>query len=383
MSSNLPYAGTILADTYNPIVFRVSQRIAQEHVPAISDGDKAIESRAIVKGSIAAVATVIGAASAPISIPAVLVASVTAGLAGAFVSQKKEEVETEFLADDYLRATAGIIGGLVALPSLWEAFFKKRALRDLQETYNKFLNQIEKDYVSYCACHEDQIQQSLSTVDDINRRKVIMKDYLLFELSEQLKRSGLEGTFNDPVIERLDPRDWPINEKYDLIKEGKHKLESLGQEYLGLFSHSFFLISAISNRVKIRRLKNAMAKLEPMADYNLEQMLADLEKLEVFSAALENIDKIYTEVLENLRPKMRAILKDLEDKYQGNVDKMPPSQADALYTLKTLFKDLAEITIIPRSKDQSGIVDDVCDYSDSLSQRYIQIRETIYYNFCN
>ena len=80
---------------------------------------------------------------------------------------------------------------------------------------------------------------------------------------------------------------------------------------------------------------------------------------------------------------MKTILKDLEDKYQGDVRRLPKDQADALYTIKTLLKDLAEITIVPRSDDTQDIYADVCQYSNTLSERYNTIRETIYNNFCN
>ena len=80
---------------------------------------------------------------------------------------------------------------------------------------------------------------------------------------------------------------------------------------------------------------------------------------------------------------MKTILKDLEDKYQGDVRRLPKNQADALYTIKSLFKDLAEITIVPHSDDTQDIYTDVCQYSNTQSERYNRIREAIYNNFCN
>ena len=207
-----------------------------------------------------------------------------------------------------------------------------------------------------------------------------MKDYLLQELCDQLKRSGLNGSFEEPKIERLDLRAWPINEAYHLNVTSNKKFIDASWAYLPLFVEG---LGPITNRIRIRKIRNALKQLQPVAELNLEQMLSDLLKLDLFSAALTNIDTIYKEVLDKLRPIMKTILKDLEDKYQGDVRRLPKDQADALYTIKTLLKDLAEITIVPRSDDTQDIYADVCQYSNTLSERYNTIRETIYNNFCN
>ena len=208
----------------------------------------------------------------------------------------------------------------------------------------------------------------------------MMKDYLLQELCDQLKRSGLNGSFEEPKIERLDPRAWPINEAYHLNVTSNKKFIDASGAYLPLFVEG---LGPITNRIRIRKIRNALKQLQPVAELNLEQMLSDLLKLDLFSAALTNIDTIYKEVLDKLRPIMKTILKDLEDKYQGDVRRLPKNQADALYTIKSLFKDLAEITIVPHSDDTQDIYTDVCQYSNTLSERYNRIREAIYNNFCN
>ena len=253
----------------------------------------------------------------------------------------------------------------------------------MSEKYQAFVNQTEKDFVFYKDEHEAYLQKSMDAVDGINRRKVVMKDYLLQELSDQLKRSGLNGSFEEPKIERLDPRAWPINEAYHLNVTSNKKFIDASVAYLPLFGVGGFLLVPITNRIRIRKIRNALKQLQPVAELNLEQMLSDLWKLDLFSAALTNIDTLYKEVLDKLRPIMKTILKDLEDKYQGDVRRLPKNQADALYTIKSLFKDLAEITIVPHSDDTQDIYTDVCQYSNTLSERYNRIREAIYNNFCN
>lgn len=374
MNNSKTYSGTILENTYSPIVFSPITELPV--LPAQADAvlKSATTARAINSALITAAAVTL-----PLSLPVGLVSGLATGLAVAFIPKKGKEVEGSFKAAEILGETADVLSKF----DLLEAIFKKKELQRMSEKYHAFVVQVEKDFVSYKVEHEAYLQKSMDAVDGINRRKVVMKDYLLLELSEQLKRSGLNGRFDDPKIERLDPRAWSINGDYHLNVTSNKEFNDASVAYLPLFVEGVILISPIRNRIRIREIRNALDRLQPVADLNLEHMLSDLLKLDLFSAALVNIDTIYKEVLDKLRPIMKKILRDVEDKYQGDVRRMPKEQADALYTIKSLFKDLAETTIIPRSDDNRDIYTDVCQYSNTLSERYNTIRETIYNNFCS
>ena len=371
MNNNNPYSGTILENTYTPVVFSSA---TDNPAAQIEAGSKKAATSAAITAAVTAAAVAL-----PLSLPAVLVTSIVSGSALYFKSQKSKDIVRSFQAADTLVETAAFLTTF----DLWEAIVKKKALKEMSEKYQAFVNQTEKDFVFYKDDHEASLQKSMAAVEGINRSKVVMKDYLLQELSDQLKRSGLNGSFEDPKIERLDPRAWPINEAYHLNVTSNMEFIDASEAYLPLFGAGGFLFVPITNRIRIRKIRNALKQLQPVAELNLEQMLSDLLKLDLFSAALTNIDTIYKEVLDKLRPIMKTILKDLEDKYQGDVRRLPKNQADALYTIKTLFKDLAEITIVPHSDDTQDIYADVCQYSNTLSERYNTIRETIYNNFCN
>ena len=371
MNNNNPYSGTILENTYTPVVFSSA---TDNPAAQIEAGSK----KAATSAAIPAAVTAAAAVTLPLSLPAVLVSSIVTGTALYFKPQKSNDIVRSLQAADILVETAAL-----TTFDLWEAIVKKKALKEMSEKYQAFVNQTEKDFVFYKDEHEAYLQKSMDAVDGINRRKIMMKDYLLQELSEQLKRSGLNGRFEDPKIERLDPRAWPINEAYHLNVTSNKKFIDASVAYLPRFGEGGFLLVPITNRIRIRKIRNALKQLQPVAELNLEQMLSDLLKLDLFSAALTNIDTIYKEVLDKLRPIMKTILKDLEDKYQGDVRRLPKNQADALYTIKSLFKDLAEITIVPHSDDTQDIYTDVCQYSNTLSERYNRIREAIYNNFCN
>ena len=371
MNNNNPYSGTILENTYTPVVFSSA---TDNPAAQIEAGSK----KAATSAAITAAVTAAAAVTLPLSLPAVLVSSIVTGTALYFKPQKSNDIVRSLQAADILVETAAL-----TTFDLWEAIVKKKALKEMSEKYQAFVNQTEKDFVFYKDEHEAYLQKSMDAVVGINRRKVVMKDYLLQELSDQLKRSGLNGSFEEPKIERLDPRAWPINEAYHLNVTSNKKFIDASVAYLPLFGVGGFLLVPITNRIRIRKIRNALKQLQPVAELNLEQMLSDLYKLDLFSAALTNIDTIYKEVLDKLRPIMKTILKDLEDKYQGDVRRLPKNQADALYTIKSLFKDLAEITIVPHSDDTQDIYTDVCQYSNTLSERYNRIREAIYNNFCN
>ena len=368
MNNNNPYSGTILENTYTPVVFSSA---TDNPAAQIEAGSK----KAATSAAITAAVTAAAAVTLPLSLPAVLVSSIVTGTALYFKPQKSNDIVRSLQAADILVETAAL-----TTFDLWEAIVQKKALKEMSEKYQAFVNQTEKDFVFYKDEHEAYLQKSMDAVDGINRRKVVMKDYLLQELSDQLKRSGLNGSFEEPKIERLDPRAWPINEAYHLNVTSNKKFIDASGAYLPLFVEG---LGPITNRIRIRKIRNALKQLQPVAELNLEQMLSDLLKLDLFSAALTNIDTIYKEVLDKLRPIMKTILKDLEDKYQGDVRRLPKNQADALYTIKSLFKDLAEITIVPHSDDTQDIYTDVCQYSNTLSERYNRIREAIYNNFCN
>ena len=368
MNNNNPYSGTILENTYTPVVFSSA---TDNPAAQIEAGSKKAATSAAISAAVTAAAVTL-----PLSLPAVLVTSIATGSALYFKSQKSKDIVRSLQAADTLVETADWLNAF----DLWEAIVKKKALKEMSEKYQAFVNQTEKDFVFYKDDHEASLQKSIAAVEGINRSKVVMKDYLLQELCDQLKRSGLNGSFEEPKIERLDLRAWPINEAYHLNVTSNKKFIDASGAYLPLFVEG---LGPITNRIRIRKIRNALKQLQPVAELNLEQMLSDLLKLDLFSAALTNIDTIYKEVLDKLRPIMKTILKDLEDKYQGDVRRLPKNQADALYTIKSLFKDLAEITIVPHSDDTQDIYTDVCQYSNTLSERYNRIRETIYNNFCN
>ena len=200
MNNNNPYSGTILENTYTPVVFSSA---TDNPAAQIEAGSKKAATSAAITAAVTAAAVTL-----PLSLPSVLGTSIATGTALYFKPQKSKDIVRSFQAADTLVETAAVLTTF----DLWEAIVKKKALKEMSEKYQAFVNQTEKDFVCYKVEHEAYLQKSMDAVDGINRRKVVMKDYLLQELNDQLKRSGLNGSFEEPKIERLDLRAWPINE---------------------------------------------------------------------------------------------------------------------------------------------------------------------------
>ena len=383
MGKKNPYSGTVLEKTFTPVFFALASKANNSDKTDKKKGQTAnnLSTAAVIAGSVGASQVVLGAAGLMVSVTSPIAAGVAAGAAALFFPKAFEEVKSKFDVTPYARFFDVLLKDF-SFEKTFDFITKGKELEQQKMAFKRLVAQSRKDYQFYCSEHESYLQSSMSSVEDINRRKAVMKDYLLLELSEQLRRSGLNGTFDEPAIERLDPRSWPLKERYNLIKEEKNGLAQAEKKFLSE-EKSFKLDGGIiSNRIKISKLSDSIKKYKPIITHNSKQIMSDLLQLEYLSAALENVDNIYKAVLDELRPIMKMILRELEDKYKGNVDAMPEAQADALYSIKTLFKDMAEKSIVPNKKKANAVTKEVCSFSDDLSAKYNQVRESIFKNFC-
>lgn len=98
--------------------------------------------------------------------------------------------------------------------------------------------------------------------------------------------------------------------------------------------------------------------------------------------ALNSIAGMYSSILDKYKPIMQMIFRSLETEYDNNINALPERQKNALFTISRLFKELSEIRILPCSKDSDTIHQNVCDYNDSLAEKYNKIGESIANNFC-
>ncbi|MBP9991671.1 MAG: hypothetical protein KBT45_09650, partial [Bacteroidales bacterium] len=238
-----------------------------------------------------------------------------------------------------------------------------------------------------------------------NRKKVVMKDYLLEELYKSLQRCGMNGEFHDMATERFDLRNWPINEKYDLIIKQNHlKIKKTmnsgdlafmggllaGAGPFGAFGLAiaagqmanpivWLLVPAIAlyMRRKLKGINNEIKTLSVIVSANECDMTADLLQLEMMKKAFENISCIYTDVLQTIRPVMKKLLDELEREFGHDVNSLPEDKANALFNISRLLKEMAEKQIVPYNSNQSAIHQNVCEYSNDLSNKYNELKEFI------
>ena len=297
---------------------------------------------------------------------------------------------------------------LKLVDSLWEIITKKKEYSKVVNAYNNLINSINQDFNEYACRHEECLANAQKSVDCINRQKTIMKDYLLHDLFEILSFSGKSVEFTDIELEHLDLRKWPINNKYDLIKEHNlklindlnggsiHKYMSYLSSICGValsnamlivprvnpvFGVPFLLYDPIKNRISVQRVKKKLARLEPIARANQADMEADLFHMSAFARALDNVAKIYKSVLDDIRPLMKKVLNDLEFEYAKDFSLLPDEKKMVLSKMKKTLKDLAEKSILPVDSGTEECIYEVCQFSNDLSCRFVELKNLLRDNF--
>lgn len=359
MTPNKSFAGTVLESAYVPEYFESADTLIKK----LPDSESIAE-----------------------NLPAIL-------LNGTAISI---DVLTKYSAPLFCSATI-----VKELPGFFERIFsrlfKKNDLVIAIKKYNNLINAIQKDFEDYKLTHEILLNELSTAVESINRRKVVMKDYLLEELYVSLQKCGMNGEFNDMATERFDLRNWPINEKYDLINQKhltiKKAMNSGDLAFIGgllavpgAFG-AFGLAIATGpmaipiawymRRRKLKGINNEIQTLSVIVSANERDMTADLSQLEMMKKAFENISSIYTDILKKIRPVMKKLLDELEREFGHDVNSLPEDKANALFNISRLLKEMAEKQIVPYNGNQSAIHQNVCEYSNDLSNKYNELKETI------
>ena len=101
MNNNNPYSGTILENTYTPVVFSSA---TDNPAAQIEAGSK----KAATSAAITAAVTAAAAVTLPLSLPAVLVSSIVTGTALYFKPQKSNDIVRSLQAADILVETAAL-----------------------------------------------------------------------------------------------------------------------------------------------------------------------------------------------------------------------------------------------------------------------------------
>ena len=275
--------------------------------------------------------------------------------------------------------------------NIWEVLRKilssltgKNKVEKVKAELNKFTLACENNFAQYKDNHEIILQKMLDATHKINRKKTMMKDYLLKNLFLQLQNLGITSEYHDWPNESIDLRKFPINEDYDIVKNKQLDIQSDADNFVVYISELIPLTNIYTfpfvylwNSKKTRNIKKKLEDCKILDRYNRAHMMSDLEKLSKMQEALENVANIYMYTLNTFRPIMENLLSELTSKYESNFSNMPEEKIRAIMNIKSIFKKLSEANIIPQ-ENSNEMIKSIIDYSNDLSKDYIDIKAEIH-----
>lgn len=247
--------------------------------------------------------------------------------------------------------------------------------KKIEQKFHSFVMDVQKSYEEYCQNHESILQNMKTSVQIINKKKVLMKSDLQ-DLHNKLEMMGINSNYTEVVFEDLDLRKFPLNEEYDIIKnkqlENKVKLTDF-------WGHNFTFSPVLSfayNFYITKKLKSELEELKPIQSLIQEKMATDLKTLSLINAALDNVSKIFSAVHDQLHPIFVSLLNQLVHKYSNDFSSMPQSKVTSIQKIKDLFKLLSEVVVVPN--DVENMYESIRRYSNDLSHKYNDLRSEIF-----
>lgn len=266
------------------------------------------------------------------------------------------------------------------LTSGLSSFTKREKLNEIKMEFNTFVGETKEAYKIYQVEHENILRDIVEDIDIINRKKTLMKDYLLTKLFRILSQMGVNSTFTDLSVEHIDLRNFPIKEDYDIISKQQVELEEVLAsttddiiELVQILAPYNLIISRFINGRKIKKLEDKFKELKLKNGLNSKQMNADLNRIGQLEVALKNVSKIYTDIMDTLMPIMEKLLSELSDDYGNDFSNMPSEKVEAIRNIKNILKDLSEVRIIPKESINKH-VDDVVEYNNMLSEKHYELK---------
>lgn len=243
--------------------------------------------------------------------------------------------------------------------------------KSAQKAYNNMVETLNKLFSDYKSEHESLLQGIQKSIDKINKKKPIIKDYILKKLSIKMKEMGMDSKLSDYPMEHIDLRQFPLKDEYNIIEQEKIKLEKETETILDYIPTLSFL-----NYMKATKLLNKTNELTRKREFVRAKIQSDLKKLEQINAALDNIAKIFKEVDKIYIPLIERIIKDIESKWHNCYDNIPDAEIGFLYASSKILKGITEKRILKEGfgmKDAEPIV----KYSNKLSRDFCELKDTL------
>lgn len=235
------------------------------------------------------------------------------------------------------------------------------------------------NYTCYVSFQKHYTQQIKSNIHFINEAKKILKEVVLVGVAKKLTEMGVDNTIGNCHIEHLDDNilrmdsglKYVVSEMDDFTSE----MEKMDSSFLDFIGNPIGYV--INNHRKTKLIEEKVYAFETIIRDESERMKADLERLALFDTAIENVHNIYQDIVFVLSPMIVYIIIDIKEKYHDNVDEIPSDILRALHTSCKILKGMAEKNILGNQRSKEATTDDVIKYSNELSLKYNEIKETL------
>ncbi|MDY4527327.1 MAG: hypothetical protein SPE11_05370 [Parabacteroides sp.] len=261
-------------------------------------------------------------------------------------------------------------------------FFTRRKEKDwINKQIDKLVANAKEEFQLYTTKHEELLVEIQDDLERINIQKVKMKEMMLRNLYEQLKSMGLQVSWNDARLDRIDLRKFPLHEQYNLSRlhllSYFDDISKVANNIVLVLDTPLYLLSKLfTARLEVKQLQDELEILQKQQSYNSSQMNADLTKLSKLEMALKNVANIYSDIVRIVLPIFEKLLHQLVVHYCNSLELMPVEKVNALQRIKDILKSMAERQIIP-NRDMNLTVTKVIEYSNEMSMKHTDLKAEI------
>lgn len=282
-----------------------------------------------------------------------IVFSVANAVAGAVVYvAKRIEFPEDNIVGGYLKKARERLG----IPNS----FKKE-----KEIFRKRIEDAKRNFESYQSMHEEFLTKDIQQcIDRINKNKAKVKERVLVNLSVALKKLGIDSEMKDYPLEVLDYRKFPLEDKFEIIREQNEKIEKYGKEISDIYFIIFPVNAFLHYFSNLRKLHEASENFQKESEAIVKQMNKELDRMCTLHVALDNISNIFINLINRYVPIIEEFTEDVIKKY-SSYEEVPN---DVLLFIKNstwLLKGICEKRIIDCSS-----LDRIKEYNDELVLKY-------------
>ena len=270
------------------------------------------------------------------------------------------------------------------LDRVWDFFsdilFPGKRLKKLKSDALMYISTAENEYKGYEDMHEELLILVQSQIDIINKRKPLMKEYILKKVADKLSSMGIKSEVSDYQMESFDTRKFGLNEEFNDIRKAFKDLQE--NAYIKLLENlpgGPFGVGPIVNILvyyRIRQLKDQIHNIKTMTGPVFEKMRSDNQKVDNLYKALKNIAEIFTDITSRFIPTIEKILALIKIKYHDTLSEIPHDVLCLLRTVTKILKDISEKCILPKA-ERDELIKSTISTSNNMSVEYEKLRKTM------